>query len=47
MKKKLDEDYIDFGEWLYELRKEKGYTEEQLVDKIHMTNVQEINIIFI
>ena len=44
MKKKIDENYVDFGEWLYELRKEKGYTEEQLVDKIHMTNVQEINI---
>ena len=45
MKKKVkDENYIDFGQWLYELRKEKGLTEEQLVDKINMINVQEINI---
>lgn len=45
MKKKVkDENYIDFGQWLYELRKSKGLTEEQLVDKINMINVQEINI---
>lgn len=45
MKKKIkDENYIDFGQWLYELRKSKGLTEEQLVDKINMINVQEINI---
>ena len=44
MKKKKDENYIDFGEWLHKLRKEKGLTEEQLVDKINMVNVQEINI---
>lgn len=43
-KNKKDENYIDFGQWLYELRKEKGYTEDQLVDKINMVNVQEINI---
>ena len=44
MKKKKDENYIDFGQWLYELRKSKGLTEDQLVDKINMINVQEINI---
>lgn len=44
MKKKKDENYIDFGQWLYELRKEKGLTEEQLATKINMVNVQEINI---
>lgn len=44
MKKKKDENYVDFGQWLYELRKSKGLTEEQLVDKINMINVQEINI---
>lgn len=45
MKKKVkDENYVDFGQWLYELRKSKGLTEEQLVDKINMINVQEINI---
>ena len=45
MKKKIkDENYIDFGQWLYELRKSKGYTEEELVDKINKINVQVINI---
>lgn len=44
MKKKKDENYIDFGQWLYELRKEKGLTEEQLATKINKVNVQEINI---
>lgn len=44
MKKKKDENYIDFGQWLYELRKAKGLTEDQLVDKINMINVQEINV---
>ena len=39
-----DENYIDFGEWLFNLRKEKGFTEEELVDKINMINVKEINI---
>ena len=42
--KNKDENYIDFGEWLFNLRKEKGFTEEQLVDKINMINVKEINI---
>lgn len=44
MKKKKEENDIDFGEWLYQLRKEKGLTEDQLVDKINMVNVQEINV---
>lgn len=44
MKKNIDEDYIDFGQWLYELRRKKGLTEEQLVEKINMINVQTINI---
>ena len=44
MKKKKDENYIDFGQWLSELRKEKGLSEEQLVEKINMVNVQKINI---
>lgn len=44
MKKNKDENYIDFGQWLYELRKEKGLTEDQLVSKINMINVQEINV---
>lgn len=44
MKKKKDENYIDFGQWLYELRKEKGLTEDELVDKINMINVQTINV---
>ena len=44
MKKKKDENYIDFGQWIYELRKEKGLSEEQLKEKINMVNVQEINI---
>lgn len=43
-KKNKDKDYIDFGEWLYKLRVKKGLTEEQLVDKINMVNVQQINI---
>ncbi len=43
-KNKKDKDYIDFGQWLYELRKSKGLTEEQLAYKINMVNVQEINI---
>lgn len=44
MKKIKDQNYIDFGQWLYELRKDKGFTEDELVDKINMINVQEINI---
>ena len=43
-KKIKDENYIDFGQWLYELRKEKGYTEEELVEKINIQNVQVKNI---
>lgn len=44
MKKKKDENYIDFGQWLYELRKSKGLTEDELVEKINMVNVQKMNI---
>ena len=43
-KKNKDENYIDFGQWLYELRKEKGFSEDDLVEKIGMINVQKINI---
>ena len=39
-----NEDYIDFGQWLYELRTEKGYSEYDLMNKINMPNVQEKNI---
>lgn len=42
--KNKDENYIDFGQWLYELRKEKGFSEYDLVEKINMRNVQVINI---
>lgn len=44
MKKKKDKDYIDFGQWLYEQRKQKGLTEDDLVDKINMVNVQAMNV---
>ena len=44
MKKKKDKNYIDFGQWLYELRKNEGLTEDELVEKINMVNVQNINI---
>lgn len=44
MKKKKDKNYIDFGQWLYEQRKQKGLTEGQLADEINMINVQPINI---
>lgn len=44
MKKSKNQNYVDFGQWLYEQRKKKGLTEEQLVDKINMANVQIINI---
>lgn len=45
MKKKIkDKDYIDFGQWLYEIRTKKGLTEEQLVEKINMVNVKIINV---
>ena len=43
-KKNKDENYIDFGQWLYNLRKEKDFTEYDLVEKINMRNVQVINI---
>lgn len=39
-----DPNYIDFGQWLYELRTKKGLTEDQLVEKIGMVNVEKINI---
>lgn len=44
MKKVKDEDYIDFGQWLYNLRTERKITEDDLVEKIGMINVQKINI---
>ena len=43
-KNNKDENYIDFGQWLYQLRVEKGFTEYDLVEKINMRNVQVINI---
>lgn len=42
--KKRDENYVDFGEWLYKKRKEKGLSEAELVEKINKINVQEINV---
>lgn len=42
--KKKEKNGIDFGQWLYEQRKATGLTEEQLVNKIGMINVQVINI---
>lgn len=44
MMRKKHENYIDFGEWLYEKRKERGLTEAELVEKINKVNVQEVNI---
>ena len=44
MRKKVDENYIDFGEWLYKIRKEKGLTEQELVEKINIKGVTERNI---
>ena len=38
-KKQLDPDYVDFGEWLYNLRMQKGYSEIDLVEKIDNPNV--------
>lgn len=38
------ENYIDFGQWLYEIRKERGYTELELVEKINRRNVQVRNV---
>lgn len=43
-KKIKDENYIDFGQWLYETREEKGYTELELVEKINHPNVQVKNV---
>lgn len=43
-KKIKDENYIDFGQWLYEVRKEKGYTELELVEMIDQVNVQVKNV---
>ena len=42
--KKKEKNESDFGQWLYEQRKATGLTEEQLVNKIGMINVQVINI---
>lgn len=39
-----NENYIDFGQWLYELRKEKDLTEEELFQKMNLVNVQVKNI---
>lgn len=39
-----DDNYIDFGQWLYELRESKGYSEQDLVDKISIDYVQVKNI---
>ena len=39
-----DQNYIDFGQWLYEIRKEKGYTELELADKINQHNVEVKNV---
>jgi len=43
-KKIKDENYIDFGQWLYETREENGYTELELVEKINQQNVQVKNV---
>ena len=39
-----NENYIDFGQWLYELRTQKGYDEYELAEKINKINVQAKNI---
>jgi len=39
-----DQNYIDFGQWLYETRKERGYTELELADKINQHNVEVKNV---
>lgn len=44
MKNDKSKDNIDLGEWLYQKRKEKGYTEDDLVEKINMINVEQKNI---
>ena len=45
LKRKIkDENYIDFGQWLYELREERGYSELELVEKINLRNIQAKNV---
>ncbi len=44
MKKVKDENYIDFGQWLYELRKQKDYTEEGVAQRINLPHIQVKNI---
>ena len=45
LKRKIKyENYIDFGQWLYELREERGYSELELVEKINQVNVQVKNV---
>lgn len=39
-----NENYIDFGQWLYELRTQKEYDEYELAEKINKINVQAKNI---
>ena len=39
-----DENYIDFGQWLYEIREERGYSELELAEKINQVNVQVKNV---
>ncbi len=35
---------LDFGQWLYYLRRNKGYTEQELVDRIGIAAIQVKNI---
>lgn len=44
MKKNKNENYIDFGQWLRDLRIQKGLSEAELANQIDMINVKEINI---
>lgn len=44
MKKKKKEKSIDFGEWLYTLRRAKGYSEIDLMEIINDANITEKNI---
>lgn len=44
MKKKKKEKSIDFGEWLYTLRKAKGYSEIDLMEIINDAHITEKNI---
>ena len=39
MKKKKKEKSIDFGEWLYTLRKAKGYSEIDLMEIINDAHI--------